>query len=78
LPPDLPERIDVVTLRALKLPREGLAALATRFTADSRVLIWAGESAPELPPGLAVGRSRPLPEARHRRILEVRPVAAGD
>jgi len=78
LPPDLPERIDVVTLRALKLPREALAALATRFSAGSRVLIWAGESDPELPPGLETGRSRPLPGARHRRILELRPVAVGD
>ncbi len=78
LPQDLPDRIDVVTLRALKLPREALAALATRFSAASRVLIWAGASDPELPPGLAPGRSRALPGARHRRILELRPVAAGD
>jgi len=78
LPQDLPERIDVVTLRALKLPREALAALASRFTAGSRVLVWAGESDPELPPSLEAGRSRPLPGTRHRRILELRPVAVGD
>ena len=68
----------MVTIRALKLPPEALAALASRFTADSRVLIWAGEADPELPPGSKRVARGPSPGARHRRILELRPVAVGD
>jgi len=78
LPEGLPIRIDVVTFRALKLPPEALAALATRFSAASRVLIWAGEADPDLPPGLEMDRARSLAGSRHRRILELRSVAAGD
>ncbi len=77
LPQGLPDRIDVVTYRALKLPPEALSALATRFTVASRVLIWAGSEEPELPPELELGRIRVLAESHHRRILELRPTPAG-
>lgn len=78
LPQGLPEQIDVVTFRALKLSPEALAALASRFTAASRVLLWAGESPPDLPVGLAAGRVRPLAGSRRRRILEFRPHRPAD
>lgn len=77
LPQGLPDRIDVVTYRALKLPPEALSALATRFTAASRVLIWAGSEEPELPPELELGRVRPLAGSHHRRIQELRPTPTG-
>lgn len=76
LPQGLPDRIDVVTYRALKLPPEALSALATRFTAASRVLIWAGSEGPELPAELELGRVRTLAGSHHRRILELRPTPA--
>ncbi len=71
LPPGLPERIDVITTRALKLPIEVLDALAERLTAGGRILIWAGQDEPPIPPALAVRRSRPLAGSRHRRIVEL-------
>ncbi|MGD2115082.1 MAG: class I SAM-dependent methyltransferase [Acidobacteriota bacterium] len=77
LPQGLPDRIDVVTFRALKLPTETLSALVTRLTASSRVFTWAGEDDPDLPPELEPGRVRALPGARHRRILALRPADAG-
>ncbi len=71
LPPELPERIDVVTTRALKLPTEVLEALAGRLTPGGRILIWAGEADPPLPPILELRGSRPLAGSRHRRIVEL-------
>lgn len=71
LPPELPARLDVVTVRALKLPPQVLAALADRLAPAGRMLFWVGEADPELPPGLVPTRSVPLPESRARRILEV-------
>lgn len=69
LPPGLPERIDVATTRALKLPREALEALRMRFTASSRLLIWAGDAEPELPSGFTVVDTRPVPQSLRRRVI---------
>ena len=52
LPAGLPESIDVITSRALRLDPETWSALANRLDADGRVLLWAGEHDPELPPEL--------------------------
>lgn len=73
LPEGLPGRIDVVTMRALKLPPEALGALAERLAPRGRVLIWAGGEPPELPSGLVIGGERPVPGSDRRRILEARP-----
>lgn len=73
LPAGLPERLDLVTSRALKLPVDLLAALAERLSAAGRLLLWVGEHDPDLPPALALGRSLPLPGSDHRRVLELRP-----
>lgn len=76
LPPGLPERIDVVTVRALKLPPDVLRALGERLSNDGRILVWAGEADPELAPGLALGRVRPIAGSRQRRIVELVPGGA--
>lgn len=73
LPEGLPARIDVVTLRALR-PEAILPPLAERLAPDAQVLMWAGESDPELPPGFAFGRAVGLPASRVRRLLEIVPV----
>ena len=71
---DLPRAIDVVTVRALRLPAPVFAALADRLTPQGRFLSWVGDADPELPPALVPGRSLALPGSRARRILEaIRP-----
>lgn len=69
LPPGFPPAIDVVTMRALRLPEPAFAALAERLTASARVLIWAGEAEWEAPPGFESEAPRPLPGSLHRRIV---------
>lgn len=71
LPAGLPERLDVVTARALKLGPDVLAALAGRLGADGRILLWVGEEDPELPPGLSPSGSIKLAGSRIRRILQL-------
>ncbi len=71
LPPELPERIDVITTRALKLPLQVLETLAGRLAAGGRVLIWAGAADPPIPPNLELRRSRPLAGGCRRRIVEL-------
>jgi len=69
LPPGLPERIDVITTRALKLPIEVLDALAERLVPSGRVLIWAGEADPRIPPTLELMAARPLAGSLRRRLV---------
>ena len=71
LPPGLPESIDVVTARALKLDPEVLAALAGRLADNGHVLLWVGEHDPELPPDLTPGGSVRLSGSEKRRILSL-------
>ena len=71
LPAGLPESLDVVTARALKLGPEVLAALAGRLGADGRILLWVGEEDPELPPELSPSGSIKLAGSRMRRILQL-------
>lgn len=78
LPPGLPERIDVVTLRALKLPPDVLEALAERLSGDGRILVWAGRADPELPSGFVPARIRTIAGSWQRRIVELVPAGAGD
>jgi 16S rRNA (guanine(527)-N(7))-methyltransferase RsmG len=72
LPPGLPERIDVITSRALRLPAETWKALAERLAGDGRVLLWAGEHDPDLPPDLVACGGVPLAGSEKRRILALR------
>jgi 16S rRNA (guanine527-N7)-methyltransferase len=77
LPTGLPESIDVITSRALRLDAETWGALANRLTAEGRILLWAGETDPDLPPGLVPCGSVKLAGSERRRILALRNAAAG-
>jgi 16S rRNA (guanine527-N7)-methyltransferase len=77
LPAGLPESIDVITSRALRLSPEIWGALARRLTVDGRVLLWVGEHDPELPPELVACGSLPLAGSEKRRILALRHAALG-
>jgi 16S rRNA (guanine527-N7)-methyltransferase len=74
LPAGLPERIDILTARALKLPPEILGALARRMGSEGRVLLWVGEKDPEIPPDLSPADSVRLEGSDRRRILCLRPL----
>lgn len=72
LPGGLPERFDLVTLRALKLEPKVLAALARRLNPKGRFFLWLGAETPPLPPELAEERELSLTGSERRRILELR------
>jgi 16S rRNA (guanine(527)-N(7))-methyltransferase RsmG len=72
LPAGLPESIDVITSRALRLDSETWGALANRLAAEGRILLWAGEIDPDLPPDLVACGSVKLAGSERRRILVVR------
>jgi len=72
LPTGLPESIDVITSRALRLDSETWRALASRLSQDGRVLLWAGEHDPDLPPDLVPCGGLPLAGSEKRRILALR------
>ena len=69
LPAGLPEEIDLVTARAVRLEPEVLEALASRLTPGGRILLWVGEDVPDLPPNLLPGRELPLAGSARRRVL---------
>jgi 16S rRNA (guanine(527)-N(7))-methyltransferase RsmG len=75
LPAGLPEGVEVITVRALKLEPGVLAALAERLAADGQFLLWIGRDDPDLPPGLTPAGSLELPGSRVRRILRLRRTA---
>jgi 16S rRNA (guanine527-N7)-methyltransferase len=72
LPPGLPESLDVITSRALRLDAEIWAALAGRLGTEGRVLLWVGESDPGLPPDLVACGGVKLAGSDRRRILVLR------
>lgn len=72
LPEGLPERIDLFTVRALKLGREVLQAVAERLAPGGAILLWTGDASPELGRDLELGRMLKLPGSERRRILELR------
>ena len=69
LPDDLPQRIDLVTLRALRLSMPAWESLISRLSPDGHVLVWAGRAAPEVPDSLSLRDEHRVPGAEHRRIL---------
>ena len=69
LPTGIPEEIDLVTARAVRLEPEVLGALASRLAPGGRILLWVGEDAPELPSNLLPDRELPLAGSVRRRIL---------
>ncbi len=73
LPAGLPGSVDLVTMRALKLEKNVLGALAGRLGPEGSMLLWAGAQEPELPPELRLLDSLKLPGSDRRRILRLRP-----
>jgi len=72
LPAGFPEGLDLVTARAIKLAAPLLGELAARLTPNGRLLLWAGEADPEIPPDLVPDAARPLAGSERRRILSYR------
>lgn len=72
LPEGLPETIDVVTSRAVRLPPEMLEALLPRMSPGGGFLLWAGLETQRLPPGLVPESRIDLPGAERRRIVRLR------
>jgi 16S rRNA (guanine527-N7)-methyltransferase len=72
LPACLPQRVDLLTVRAVKLPPGLQAALAERLSPDGQILLWIGEESPDPPAGWERGDERRLPGSARRRIIEFR------
>ncbi|MFN7942311.1 MAG: RsmG family class I SAM-dependent methyltransferase [Thermoanaerobaculia bacterium] len=72
LPPGLPDTIDVITLRALRLSRPVLDALAGRMPLGARLLTWSGSEEPALSGSFEPGRSLLLPGSENRFLREAR------
>ena len=72
LPAELPQRIDLLTARAVRLPAEVDAALFARLRPDGRALLWAGAADPVVPDGFSAGAAVPLAGSERRRIVEYR------
>ncbi len=70
LPAGLPDDVDLVTCRALKMPPE-IFGLFYRHSPRVRFLLWHGEGDPEIPRPLVVRRQWRLSGSRRRRILEI-------
>jgi len=68
----LPEAIDVVTLRALRLSTDELGELAKRLAPGGRILCWEGSQATEIPGELVAGRRRLLAGSAARHLAEYR------
>jgi 16S rRNA (guanine527-N7)-methyltransferase len=75
LPSGLPESLDVITSRALRLDPETWGALARRLGAGGRILLWVGENDPELPPDFVACGGVKLAGSERRRILVLRAAA---
>jgi len=71
LPDGLPESLDLVTVRALRLEVDVLDAFARRLTPGGSMLLWVGARDPELPSRLSPHASRRLIGGERRRILQL-------
>jgi len=76
VPQGVPESIDVLTVRAVRLAPPTLAALRLRMHETSRLLLWAGEALPALPEGLREVAAVALAGSRTRTLHVVVPEAA--
>ncbi|HVR09366.1 MAG TPA: RsmG family class I SAM-dependent methyltransferase [Thermoanaerobaculia bacterium] len=76
LPAGLPESVDLMTVRALKLETDVLEAFASRLTPGGSMLLWVGERDPELPRHLVPLASVPLRGGDRRRILQLVPAGS--
>ncbi len=71
LPASLPEHVDHITLRAVRLEPRVWQALAARYD-RARALVWAGPTAPALPAPWAPVTDIALPSGGGRRIAVYR------
>ncbi len=69
LPPGFPPAVDVVTVRALKLPAAAWEAVVETLAVDGRVVWWQGAESVEVPAGLRIVEEVGLFESRTRKIL---------
>jgi 16S rRNA (guanine527-N7)-methyltransferase len=69
LPDAVPEKIDLLTLRAVNLSMQAWNSLTPRLARGARVLIWAGADLPRVAPGLLQVDDLRLPGSEHRRIV---------
>ena len=77
LPAGLPETLDVITSRALRLDPKTWGTLAERLNPGGRVLLWAGGHDPDLPPELVSDGGIQLAGSERRRILALRRTSSG-
>jgi 16S rRNA (guanine527-N7)-methyltransferase len=73
LPAGIPSMLDVITVRALKLPRPAWEALRARLSLEGRILRWTSAGAESLPIPLRTGRRIALPGASRRQVVELLP-----
>ncbi len=69
-PTSLPEALDLVTVRALRLPPPTWAAIADRLGWAGRLLLWTGDEPQPLPPRFTSGRQLRLPGSDGRYVRE--------
>ncbi len=67
----LPDSLDFVSLRALKLSAKAWLSVRDRLAPEGRVLLWCGAELPSLPEGLAVVDELRVPDSDVRRIVVV-------
>lgn len=72
----LPESLDFVSLRALKLSEKAWRFVLDRLAPKGRILLWSGRELPFLPEGLAVIDELPIPGSELRRIVVAGRVSA--
>jgi hypothetical protein len=80
---ELPQQIDVVTTRAVKLSGADLGALAGRLSSRGRFLLWSGRGAASVGsgargalagwPALRAGRAMKLFGSEQRHLVELFP-----
>lgn len=78
LPDRLPQRVDVVTSRALRLDSSLLAAFAERLRPGGVFVLWAAGKQLDLPPCLEIGEAIQLGGGTSRQILQLRPKSRRD
>jgi len=70
----LPQQIDWITSRAVRVEDLGLSVLLPRLVAEGSLLYWAGAEDPILPDSLTLSRAAKLAGSERRRILEIQRV----
>lgn len=69
LPPGIPEQIDVVTVRAVRLAPQEIEVLTTRIVPGGRLLLWTTEESFPQSAGIDVAARVPLAGAVRRHLV---------